>query len=168
MSKAEHGSRGKWAMRGVPHRGWTCVDEDDLGEPEKICEMCESAEIRYVHVMKHPDYQGSLAVGCICAGKMSEDYVGAKQRETRMKMTARRRHAWRNRVWRESAEGNAYINTDGFNIVVYERNNNWRIGVTNRETGQEKFGKRDFPDERAAKLAAFDALCWAKEKLNSE
>jgi len=40
---------GKWSQAGVPHRGWTCVDIDDLGEPSATCEMCETQEIRYVH-----------------------------------------------------------------------------------------------------------------------
>lgn len=41
--------RGKWSAAGVPHRGWHCVDIEDLGEPQAECEMCESQTIRYVH-----------------------------------------------------------------------------------------------------------------------
>jgi hypothetical protein len=62
---------GKWRTRGVPHKGWTCThvydvydDDDEL----KTCEMCEHAAIRYVHVMRHQDYEGELEVGEICAG----------------------------------------------------------------------------------------------------
>jgi hypothetical protein len=25
--------RGKWSMPSVPHKGWHCVDIEDLGEP---------------------------------------------------------------------------------------------------------------------------------------
>lgn len=25
--------RGKWSKAGVPHKGWHCVDIEDLGEP---------------------------------------------------------------------------------------------------------------------------------------
>jgi hypothetical protein len=32
---------GKWALPGVPHKGWTCASIDDLGEPSHVCEMCE-------------------------------------------------------------------------------------------------------------------------------
>lgn len=32
---------GEWAQCGVPHKGWTCVDIEDLGEPSAVCEMCE-------------------------------------------------------------------------------------------------------------------------------
>jgi hypothetical protein len=82
-------SFGKWSQAGVPHRGWTCIGVDDLEEPDHICEMCEHAEVRYVHVMTHPDYEGELLVGCICAGRMEEDYQRAKERETEFKRRQR-------------------------------------------------------------------------------
>jgi hypothetical protein len=81
-------SFGKWSQAGVPHRGWTCIGVDDLEEPDHTCEMCEHAEVRYVHVMTHPDYGGGeaeLLVGCICAGRMEEDYQQAKEREAEFK-----------------------------------------------------------------------------------
>jgi hypothetical protein len=56
---------GKWEIPGVPHRGWTCVDVEDLGAPDAGCEMCEVMEIRYVHYMQRPTYAEELAVGCI-------------------------------------------------------------------------------------------------------
>ena len=28
---------GKWRQQGVPHRGWTCIDIEDLGEPAHTC-----------------------------------------------------------------------------------------------------------------------------------
>ena len=44
---------GKWNQSRVPHKGWSCVGFEDLGEPSTICEMCEHQEIRYVHTMRH-------------------------------------------------------------------------------------------------------------------
>lgn len=38
--------------------------------------MCETQEIRYGHTMHHPDYEGDQEVGCICAERMEDDYVG--------------------------------------------------------------------------------------------
>jgi hypothetical protein len=70
-----------WSRPGVPHRGWSCVDVEDLGEPSEVCEMCEQAQLRYVHVMRHPEWEGELRVGCVCAGRMEEDYKRAVQRE---------------------------------------------------------------------------------------
>ena len=84
---------GKWAEPGVPHRGWTCVNIEDLGEPAAICEMCEVMCIRYVHTMEHPDHE-PLRVGCVCAGNMEQDLVGARQRETEFRKRQSRRSRW--------------------------------------------------------------------------
>jgi len=84
-------AHGKWSQPGVPHRGWVCVDVEDLGSPSAICEMCETAEIRYVHHMQHDDYLAGLGVGCICAENMEQDYVGPRLREKRLRQRAQRR-----------------------------------------------------------------------------
>lgn len=68
-------------MPGVLHSGWHCVDIEDLGEPHAEREMCESQTIRYVHHMEHPDYPGSLAVGCVCAGHMEGSLAAVRDRE---------------------------------------------------------------------------------------
>ncbi len=60
--------QGKWAEAGVPHKGWTCVGVHDLEQERQTCEMCEGQVIRYVHAMEHPEYPGTLSVGCVCAG----------------------------------------------------------------------------------------------------
>ncbi|MBO1518817.1 hypothetical protein J3U76_04035, partial [Oceanisphaera sp. DM8] len=76
--------RGKWSRSGVPHRGWHCVDIEDLGSPQVECGMCESQSIRYVHHMEHPAYPEVLEVGCVCAGHMEEDVAAARTREASM------------------------------------------------------------------------------------
>jgi hypothetical protein len=47
--------------------------------------MCEHAQMRYVHVMMHPDYAGELEVGCVCVGYMEQDLVAAQRREAEFK-----------------------------------------------------------------------------------
>lgn len=73
--------RGKWSVAGVPHKGWICVDIEDLGEPSSECEMCESQTIRYVHHMQHPDYPGVLQVSCVCAGHMEGNLAASRARK---------------------------------------------------------------------------------------
>ena len=103
---------GKWTQPGIPHKGWTCVDIEDLGSPNHICQMCEAREVRYVHTMEHPDYAEALRVGCICAGHMEEeDLVGARAREDAFKAGRSRRARWLAREWRTSRAGNEYLNT---------------------------------------------------------
>lgn len=164
-----HTQRGKWSQKDVPHKGWTCVGDEDLGEPSQICEMCESVEIRFVHFMEHPTYRGTLGVGCICAEHMSQDYVGPRLREKKMAGRARRRKAWTERTWTISAKGNAYLNTEGFNITVFKSTDlkapHWALKVTHRETDRSQFGKRKYGSQDEAKRAALDALLWAKGHL---
>ncbi len=68
---------GKWAEAGVPNKGWSCVDTEDLGEPSATCETCEAHETRYEHYMQHPSYPDALSCGCMCAGQIVEDHEGA-------------------------------------------------------------------------------------------
>jgi hypothetical protein len=81
--------------------------------------MCEAQEVRYVHTMEHPGCAEELRVGCICAGHMEEDLVGARKREDAFKASRSRRARWLTREWRTSRACNEYLNTDGFNVVVY-------------------------------------------------
>jgi hypothetical protein len=148
---------GKWARAGVPKKGWSCIGIDDLGEPSAICEMCEHQEIRYVHTMRHPDYPDQLECGCVCAGHMEQDLIGARSREQRLKNGATRRKRWLVRKWKTSAKGNPYLKTGGFHIVVYpSRLQHWCFRLTR---GQEEWAStRWYASEDRAKLAAFDAM----------
>ncbi|MFH2002952.1 MAG: hypothetical protein ABIK28_25015, partial [Planctomycetota bacterium] len=92
----------RWSQKEIPHKGWRCVDVIDLrpnDEPVElvdyaICEMCGHERIRFVHVMEHDDVDGQLLVGCVCAEKMLEDYVGPQHRESRLKNKATRKRNW--------------------------------------------------------------------------
>jgi hypothetical protein len=83
-------SYGKWSERGVPHKGWVFVAMEDVEDDLVTCEMCETAQVRFVHIMRHEQYQGELRVGCICAERMEEDYTGPRKRETAYKRGLRR------------------------------------------------------------------------------
>jgi hypothetical protein len=160
---AGHGS-GKWAQPGVPHKGWTCIDIEDLGEPSATCEMCETQEIRYVHHMEHPSYSQVLGCGCICAGHMEDDYEGARQREKVVRNSSARRQRWLTRNWRTSRNGNPFLNADGYNIVVYPAGQGWGFRVSNRETEKNITARRLLASMDAAKLRAFDAMIWMKDR----
>lgn len=168
MTTADHTKRGKWSVAGLPHKGWSCVDVSDLGEPSKICEMCESAEVRFVHIMEHKDFPGALEVGCVCAEHMENDYVRPRRREKRLRAAARRRKAWASKTWKVSFKGNQYINLEGFNIVIVPsggRPLRWRILVTNRQTNRSRPGRLSYETIEQAKHAALNALIWSKEHL---
>lgn len=166
---SRHTDRGKWSEAGVPHRGWSCTDVEDLGEPDRICEMCEGPTVRYVHYMEHPDYPETLAVGCVCAEHMSEDYVNPRAREKRLRTRARRRNSWDKRSWNISQRGNSYLNTEGYNLTIFSGRDDegafYSLRVTNRVSGQSQQGNSRYQSEDEAKRAALDALFWAKDNL---
>ena len=153
---------GKWARPGVPHKGWRCVDIEDAGAPHFICEMCEAVRIRFIHLMTHQDYPDALRCGCICAGRMEGNPAAAHAREFAFKSTLARRARWLGRKWRRSRAGNPYLNTGGFNVVVYRIGGGYGARVEHRWTDWERISQRVYPTESAAKLAAFDAMV-AKE-----
>lgn len=147
---------GLWDVTGIPHKGWVCVDVTDL-EPEDereyaSCEMCGKERIRYVHTMTHDDH-GDLDVGCVCAEKMSDDYVNPKRQEQKLRNRAARKAKWLKRKWRTSAKGNSFINADGHNLVVFPNKfdpEKWSFGI------DRNFSRRKYASEAAAKLAMFD------------
>ena len=156
---------GKWSLSGVPHKGWRCVDIEDLGEPDAVCEMCETQEIRYVHYMEHTDYPDILGVGCICAEHMEEDYDAPRRRERGLRNGAQRRSRWLNRRWRISAKGNSFLNTNGFNIVIFQKSNrSWAGRIEDRESGEFIVSRKEYRSEDKAKLAAFDAMIFLKNE----
>ena len=150
---------GKWSMSGVPHKGWICIDIEDLGEPSFFCEMCESQSIRYVHYMKHSEYNDVLGVGCVCAGKMEENYSGAKLRDDFMKKRSAKRLRWiKNSHWKLSQKGNKWIEADGYIIVMKKQNNLWSALVKSKDGTFKEWSKRKYESIDEAKLAAFDCL----------
>jgi hypothetical protein len=153
---------GKWTQPGVPHKGWTCVDIEDLGSPDHVCEMCEVQDVRYVHIMEHANYVKTLRVGCICAGHMEGDSAGARDREAAFRALCARRARWLAREWSRSRAGNPYLNTDGFNVVVFRVGGGWSARLSLRGEDEESHKLPTFATEEQAKLASFDAIIVAK------
>lgn len=150
----------RWNLPGVPHKGWLCEDVIDLRGDDSAddtdyaeCEMCGQERIRYVHRMKHADGQ-SLSVGCVCAEKMTDDYVGPREREGYLRKRTARRGKWLTRKWRTSwPAGNLFLNIGGQNIGVHATKfGKWGYRI------EGKFGRQHYDTQSEAKLALFDAL----------
>lgn len=94
-------SGGLWATKGIPHKGWKYLHMEVLeaGETE-TCQMCERAQVRYVHIVHHPKLSRTarlligdkpLRVGCICHGNMTGDRDEAEAREREARNQAAKR-----------------------------------------------------------------------------
>ena len=118
--------------------------------------------------MQHPSYPKVLGCGCgcVCAGHMEDDYEGARRREKVVRNTGARRSRWLTRNWRISRNGNPFLNADGYNIVVYPAEHGWGFRVSNCETDNAITSRKLLATMDAAKLRAFDAMIWMKERGN--
>lgn len=158
---------GKWSDPGVPHKGWRCIDLEDLGEGESaICEMCEVREIRFVHRMEHSEYPDTLGCGCICAGHMEEDYTAAHERERQARSWSdRRRRFGISQRWRLLGNGGQYRVKDDY-VVFVDRvaSGGWTFSIKNRERQTSLRARKIYPTPVGAKMTAFDAIEWMRRR----
>lgn len=150
---------GLWDTAGIPHKGWECIAVQDL-EPEDecgyaSCQMCGNERIRYVHLMKHDWYCDELEVGCICAEKMSDDYVNPRQKEKALRNRAARKAKWLSRNWKVSQKGNSWLKASGIHVSIFRKAAQWSFCIDG------EFSCQTYPTEDTAKLAAFDSW-WQK------
>ncbi|WP_425614963.1 hypothetical protein NA78x_004847 [Anatilimnocola sp. NA78] len=153
-----------WYKPQIPRKGWQCVDVIDIRDGGDVavdeasyatCEMCGKEQVRFVHCLKHDQYDGRLEVGCVCAEHLTNDYANPKARESKLRNKAIRKSKWLKRKWRISKKGNPYLNTDGHNLGIYP--NKFRPGMWQFHVDGE-FSKESFATMEAAKLALFEAF----------
>lgn len=149
---------GKWSQKGVLHSGWLFVGEENLDRPDETCQMCERGKIRFVHIMKHPEYPDILRCGRDCAGRMEGDTAAADARDIRMRNAARRRRKFLTRkTWKTSQNGDLHIGLDGYHVIVSRNPDGYGVAVVFPKVLQVIF-RISFDTENAAKLAAFDKV----------
>ena len=159
-----------WDQPGVPHRGWRCVDVEDLGadgpayEPG-TCQMCGKKRLRYMHTMEHENH-GDLEVGRICAEKMATDYDAAAAEKT-LKTKAGVRSRWLSRRWHTSRKGNPFLRIDGLVIGVSRSfGGRWKYWITEQDSEAMYTGSgRSYGTPDEAKLALFEAYWQVKQGL---
>lgn len=113
------GETNLWKRDDVPHDGWHCVDIIDLGAPVGTCRMCNIQIIRYVHVMRHPDYPRTIGAGCVCAGRMEGNPEAARERENAFKNRLSRRETFLALPRKKSRNGNEYVKYHGEIVTLY-------------------------------------------------
>lgn len=126
-----------WDKAGVPHKGWSCVGVEDIADSScdgedieyERCEMCGQEKIRFVHIMRHPEYPYELRVGCICAEKMSDDYVNPRRAEDSLRNRALRRKNFDKTTWNYNPRKNTYSKKykGEYITIMQSRYGNWGI-----------------------------------------
>lgn len=157
----------RWNKKDIPHKGWYLVDVIDVrGNGQSIsetkyekCMMCNNEKIRYVHIVSHPHFSDSLNVGCVCAEKMTNDYVNPKAQEKKLRNKAQRRSNWLNKNWKYSAKGNIYLKFKDnlITIIRDSKTKKYKCCVNN------VWGKKLFSSIDEAKIATFEGLEYLKE-----
>lgn len=150
-----------WDKLGIPRKDWRCVDVIDIRPDDEpiaddeyeTCEMCGNHPIRYVHVMHHDSQPDDMRVGCVCAEKLSDDYVNPKSREKRLRNKATRRRNWLALKWKRSKKGNPYLKKDGMILTVFP--NKWKPGHWGYGIDGE-FSNSTYHSEDEAKMALFE------------
>lgn len=154
----------RWNKADLPHKGWTEIGMEDLGEGlegEEIeyeqCEMCGNEKIRYVHIMKHPEVHGELHVGCICASKMTDDYVNPEARENNLRNRSNRRKNFMKQRWNvHPRSGNYVLRYKGENITIMRSKFGSGWGVIFQGETRWKYHEKKIYDLDTAKLVAFN------------
>lgn len=152
----------RWDRPGVPHKGWIevgCIDirEDEYDDSDvkyETCEMCHNERIRYVHILKHPEYDGVIRVGCVCACKMTEDYDAAPEEERRMRNRATRKRNFLKQKWQLNYKGNYVLRYKGRYITAIRKNGTYGFVCDGKWVWRYK--RRPIVDLDTLKMAVFD------------
>lgn len=153
------GAPGKWGQHDFPKRDWVCVDVDDLGDLEAVCQMCELKQIRYVHFMEHPDGL-SLEAGCVCAGKMEGSPEAPRERERSLKNRHRRFANWMRRPWKEHPSGTLTLTKYRCRCVLIPRSGGLWSGLVEHPDGRKQWARclRPLDDQKQKMFQVVDSV----------
>lgn len=157
-----------WNTPGVPHKGWQLESVYDIREEGqsvdetdyKTCMMCGNDRIRYVHILTHKEVSKDFIVGCICAEKMTDDYVNPRRIENAIKNKTARKISWAKKTWKISKKGNQFLKKDGHLFIIFrdKKSDIYRGKIDGI------FGKKHFQSEEEAKIALFNGMEHFKER----
>lgn len=121
----------------IPKEGWVCENVIDRkytlnlmqGIKYDSCEMCGNTKLRYVHIMKHPDYPNTLGVDCECAEKMSNDYTNPKLKEEALRKKFYRRNNFVYEFWNISKDKKTYTKKHRGVVITMKEAEDGKWGV---------------------------------------
>jgi hypothetical protein len=128
-----------WKIPEVPHKGWVEQTVVDMDDAIHTCEMCGKEEIRFVHIMEHANNM-QLQVGCVCAEKMSNDYIGPKENLSKARLLSNNKRTWFNKSnWYKRYTDNYWRDTRTIKAVITPKKSGiyyWLVTSTNGRASQ--------------------------------
>lgn len=76
-----------------------------------------------------------------------------------MKSRSAKKARWLKRKWKQSKNGNDFLNVDGFHVVVYRMNKSWGGTVTSKRNPENQIkSRKTYNTIEEVKLASFDLI----------
>jgi hypothetical protein len=161
-----------WNGEIVPDKGWTCKEVIDkygesrfitfnaqMGEFYEKCQACGKENIRYVHVMKHPEYPKLLRVGRVCAGHMEGNNDAPNERERKIISRQKLKMNFLSKDWKYNKNGNLYLIYNGeFITIMKSKYNSSEYGIMYDEKYYGEYNRMKLKTPTEAKFAAFEIV----------
>lgn len=143
---------------GAPLEGWICkeiVNEEELG----LCELCGCSQVRFKHIMEHPDFYIDLHVGCICAGIMEGNILEAKRRERKRKNYVNRKKNFMKKKWKVGIQERLELCYKGYWCFISKnKENDSFTGFIGETQIFDEKGNAYFYHEQLLKTALFNYI----------
>jgi hypothetical protein len=128
-----------------PKVGWTCIGEDDLGEPSGTCDNCGNS-IRHECYVTHPHWE-PMAVGTDCCDNLTGTSIASEKR----KLKERSDRFVTSSRWRMTSYG-ATICQKGIDLSIVIMHGKFRLSL------RGTLGKKAFDSIDDAKRFAFQFI----------
>jgi len=107
----------------------------------------------------HINVEEEYHVGCICAGKMTDDYNTCKLEEDALKKLSAQQTRFLERTWHVTKNGNRSLVYETFKLLIFKtKNGKYQCKVN------DTFGKKEFETLEEAKLATWNGIQYFKNK----
>lgn len=146
----------------APLEKWKCLDVVDGETDDFVCELCDCRKVRYIHVMVHPEYDGEIQVGCICAGIMEGDLIAAKERDNAARRKSQRRANFCKKKWTEKSENEWSVRYKQHYVVIkrdaFRSRDFYKISIDTEQ--YQWWDNRRIETLEDAKLCVFELIDW--------
>ena len=159
-----------------PSTDWTCRDpvRDARSPGSQVkgqCEFC-GRRLRWVHLLRHPDWPSVAEAGCCCAASLCFGYDAAAAERELINRMARLTRFVDPKGWRPSRNTSKNIcrevrmpNNRILKVTIFLNNGQYGICVANRRGDDAYFHPMRYSSQVEAMDVAFELIELGKEEL---